>query len=83
MKHDHWLVRAETIRKLWIAFIATLVLVVLADLFVDRKAHFGIDGVFSFGAWFGFAACVVLVVGANLLGALFKRRDDYYDEASQ
>lgn len=83
MKHDHWLVRAGTIRNLWIAFIATLVLVVLADLIVDRKAHFGIDGVFGFGAWFGFAACVVLIVGAKLLGALLKRPDGYYDETSR
>ena len=34
---------------------------------------------FGFYAWFGFAACVVLVVAALALGKLVKRKDDYYD----
>ncbi len=80
MDEDHWLVRPETIRKLWIGFAIVLALVVLADLIAGRKSHFGIDGFFGFGAWFGFAACVILIVGAKLLGALLKRPDDYYDE---
>ena len=37
------------------------------------------DAVFGFYAWFGFAACIVLVVGALALGKLIKRKDDYYD----
>ena len=77
---DHWLVRPENIRKLWILFIAILAATVLGDLFVDHHPHFGIDGTFGFGAWFGFVACVVLVFFSKALGALLKRPDSYYDE---
>ena len=76
---DHWLVRPDTIRKLWIVFITTLILLVLADLFVEHHPHFGIDGTFGFGAWYGFASCVVLVLGAKTLGFFLKRPDTYYD----
>ena len=77
---DHWLVRPETIRKLWIVFIAILALTVLADFFVEHHPHFGLDGTFGFGAWFGFISCVVLVFFSKALGALLKRPDTYYDE---
>lgn len=76
---DHWLVRPDTIRRLWIAFIAVLVATVVADLFVPHHSVFGADGTFGFGAWFGFISCVVLIVGAKLLGFFLKRPDTYYD----
>ena len=78
--NDHWLVRKSTIRLLWIAFIAILALTVLADFWVEHHPHFGIEGTFGFGAWFGFVACLVLVVGAKALGVILKRPDTYYDD---
>jgi hypothetical protein len=77
--HDHWLVRAPTVRLLWRTFIALLVAVVGLDLFVTHRPHFGIDGTFGFGAWYGFLACVVLVALAKAVGSIFKRPDTYYD----
>ncbi len=77
---DHWLVRPETIRRLWIAFIAILALTVLADFFVDHHGKFGIDGTFGFYAWYGLLSCVGLVVFSKALGVLLKRADDYYDD---
>lgn len=77
---DHWLTRPETIRKLWILFAAILAVTVLADLFVAHHPHFGLDGTFGFGAWFGFASCVALVLFAKLLGVFLKRPDTYYDD---
>ncbi len=76
---DHWLVRPDTIRNLWIGSSVVLALTVLADLFVEHHPHFGIDGTFGFGAWFGFVACIVLVVGSKALGAILKQPDTYYD----
>lgn len=76
---DHWLVRPATIRLLWVVFAVILTGTVALDLVVKHHPHFGIDGTFGFGAWFGFAACVSLVLFAKLLGALFKRPDTYYD----
>lgn len=77
---DHWLTRPETIRKLWILFAAILAVTVTADLVVVHHPHFGLDGTFGFGAWFGFASCVALVLFAKLLGVFLKRPDTYYDD---
>lgn len=77
---DHWLARPSTIRLLWRVSIAVLALLVAADFFVPHHPHFGIDGTPGFYAWFGFAACVVLVFGAKALGVLLKRPDDYHDQ---
>lgn len=76
---EHWLVRAGTIRLLWIVFAVVLAAVVLMDLAVEHHPYFGIDGTFGFGAWFGFFSCVALVVFAKALGAILKRPDTYYD----
>ena len=76
---DHWLVRATTIRRLWLAFAVVLAGAVLADLFIKPHPYFGLEGTFGFGAWFGFASCIVLIVLARALGALLKRPDTYYD----
>lgn len=77
---QHWLVRPETIRLLWKIFILVLAATVAAELFIDNKAYFGIDGVFAFNAWFGFAACAALIVFARLLGVFLKRPDTYYGD---
>lgn len=76
---DHWLARADTIRRLWIAFALVLVATVVVDLGIEHHPYFGLDGTLGFGAWFGFASCVALIVFAKALGALLKRSDSYYD----
>ncbi len=76
---DHWLVRPDTIRIIWIGSLAVLALTVIAELFIDRVSKFGIDGTLGFGAWFGFISCVVLVIGSKALGAVLKQPDTYYD----
>jgi len=75
----HWLRRPETIRKLWIVFVAVLAGTVAAEIAIKRHAIFGVDGIFGFNAWYGFAACVAMVIFAKLLGYVLKRSDTYYD----
>jgi hypothetical protein len=77
--NGHWLTRPATIRLLWVGFILVLIVLVALDLVVAHHPHFGIDGTFGFGAWFGFLSCVALVGFAKALGALLKRPDTYYD----
>jgi hypothetical protein len=77
--NDHWLTRPATIRRLWVGFILVLVMLVALDLVVAHHPHFGMDGTFGFGAWFGFLSCVALVAFAKALGAILKRPDSYYD----
>jgi hypothetical protein len=76
---DHWLTRDGTIRRLWIAFALVLAATVLMDLVIHHHSYFGLDGTFGFGAWFGFASCVALILVAKALGALLKRPDTTYD----
>ena len=76
---DHWLVRESTIKSLWIVFAALLAATVLVDLVIEHHPYFWLDGSFGFGAWFGFASCVALIVLARGLGAILKRPDTYYD----
>lgn len=77
--HDHWLVRPQNIRKLWVAFIAILALTVAAEFVWHPHPHFTLDAIFGFGAWYGFLACVALVAFAKVLGVLLKRKDTYYE----
>jgi hypothetical protein len=75
----HWLVRARTIRLLWIVQIVVLALTVLAQFVMPVKGHFEFDGSFGFNAWFGFLACAAMILFAKLLGMFLKRNDTYYD----
>jgi sterol desaturase/sphingolipid hydroxylase (fatty acid hydroxylase superfamily) len=77
---NHWLVRAKTIRLLWVLFIAILVVTVLAEFLIHKHEYFGLDGSFGFSAWYGFITCVAMVAGAKLLGYVLKRKEDYYDD---
>ncbi len=78
--NDHWLVRAASIRRLWWLFIVVLALTVLAQLVIKVKGYFGIDSWFGFGAVYGFAACLLMVLLAKLLGVWLKRDEHYYDD---
>ncbi len=75
----HWLVRPETIRKLWWAFGVVLALTVIAQFFIPLEGHFGLDGAFAFHAWYGFAVCAAMIFAAKAIGVVLKRPDDYYD----
>lgn len=59
---------------------ALLALLVLADLLVQKKAHFALEGAFGFSAWFGLVAAVGFIGLARGIGALLQRRDTYYDD---
>ncbi len=76
----HWLVRPETIRKLWIGSAVILALTVLAQLVFPAKGKFIVDGWIAFPAIYGFLTCVAMVFGAKILGFVLKRKDDYYND---
>lgn len=75
---EHWLVRKETIRKLWIGGVVLLALTLAAQLIFPVKGYFSVDGVFGFGAAYGFVCCLIMVVVAKVLGFVLKRDQDYY-----
>ena len=73
-----WLRRPQTIRKLWWGLYAVLAVTVAAEFTIEHHSAFGVDGTFGFNAWYGFATCVAMVLGAKALGVLIKRSDNYY-----
>jgi hypothetical protein len=75
----HWLVRPQTIRRLWVGYGSVLVLTVLPDLFLHRHAEFGLDGGFGFYAWYGFLTCIGMILFAKVLGMGLKRPETHYD----
>jgi hypothetical protein len=79
-RDDHWLVREETIRWLWVGSAIGLTFLVTLDLVIEHHPHFGVDGWFGFGAWFGFLSCGGLIAFAKLLGVFLKRPDEYYGD---
>ena len=76
----HWLDHPANVRRLYRGFWAVLALMVLAEVGVHLHPHFGIESLFGFHAWFGFAACAAMIVVAKALALVLKRSDSYYDE---
>ncbi|MEB8434259.1 hypothetical protein OO007_18625 [Cocleimonas sp. KMM 6892] len=84
-KQKHWLYREENRRTLWIIQFAILFIAILPEFFMHHHASFEAQGIHldaspTFYAWYGFATCAAMVLGAKLLGYVLKRKDDYYDE---
>jgi hypothetical protein len=73
-----WSSRPQTIRKLWWGLYAVLAVTLATELVNEHHGAFGVDGTFGFNAWYGFATCVAMVLGAKALGVLIKRADNYY-----
>lgn len=61
-------------------FYASLVVLVVLDLFIEKHTVFGFDGAPSFSAVYGFISCVLLVLLAKVLRIFIMRDEDYYDK---
>jgi hypothetical protein len=78
MKNQHWLDDRGNVRWLWRGFLVLLALTVMAGFFVDMHPHFEIERWFGFNAAYGFGTCLLMIVGAKLMGAFLKRPDSHY-----
>ncbi len=54
-------------------------LLLAADLFYEREAHFGFEGWIGFYAWYGFLMCTGAVLSARGLRRFLKRDEHFYD----
>jgi len=75
---SRWLDRPGSLRRVTVAAVVALALVVAAQLVVPVYGHFAPEAWFGFAAAYGFLACVGMVLVARLMGLLLKRPDDYY-----
>ena len=74
-----WLDRPENVRKVYLAVWVACGLLLLVELFIDKHGEVGIEHWFGFHGFYGFVACVGLVLAAKLLRRLVIRPEDYYD----
>jgi hypothetical protein len=79
MKERHGWFDTQKNRNLFLRlFYGCLVALLVLDLFVEKHAYFGFDGVPGFSAAYGFVACVVLALAAKLLRMVLLRDEEYY-----
>ena len=77
---QHWILQKEKIRKLWVCSIVLLVSLILVQLIFPIKGHFEVESWIGFGAWFGFIACILMILFSKILGLVVKKPEDYYEK---
>ena len=77
---QHWILKKENIKKLWVCSIVLLVFLVLVQLIFPIKGHFEVESWIGFGAWFGFIACILMILFSKILGLVVKKPEDYYEK---
>jgi hypothetical protein len=75
----YWLDSRANVDRLVRGFYGLCALLLLVDLFIPRHGTFAIEHLFGFYAFFGFVACVVLVLVAKQLRRVLMRPEGYYD----
>jgi hypothetical protein len=78
-KPRHWLDSSRNVTRLYRGLWIVCGLLVAVDLVVHRHEEFGFAALFGFHAWYGFLACVVLVLTAKRLRRVLMRDEDYYE----
>ena len=76
---SYWLDRPGNVERVVRTLYLICALLVVADVFVPKHSPFAIEHVFGFYAWFGFLACVGLVLVAKVMRRVLMRPEDYYD----
>jgi hypothetical protein len=75
----YWLDDRRNVDRLVRGFYVVCSLLVAADVFVPKHGGFLLEHAFGFYGWFGFGACVALVLIAKQLRRVLMRPEDYYD----
>lgn len=62
------------------AFLGSLVLLIVLELFVHKHPYFPWAGTFTFYAVYGFLACALIIAVSKILGIFWLQKgEDYYD----
>ncbi|MEN8688042.1 MAG: hypothetical protein AB1Z50_10845, partial [Desulfuromonadales bacterium] len=79
-KEYSWFDHPQNIKRLKIGFYIVLALLVLPDFFMHKHTLFSsVEAWPGFYAFFGFVACVIIILVSKLFGFALKVREDYYD----
>ena len=75
----YWLDDPSNVDRLVYGFYVVCGLLLAIDIFVPKHGPFPIEHAFAFYGFFGFVACVALVLIAKQLRRVLMRPEDYYD----
>jgi hypothetical protein len=70
----------KNIRRLQMGFFVALVLVLIAEAYVDMHGQFSVEHFYGFYAVYGFISYVSLIFISKLLRKILMRKEDYYDD---
>lgn len=71
--------KKRNVDRFLLGFYVALGILVALDLVIHRHVYHPWEALFGFHAWYGFAACWILVVVAKQLRRVLMRPEDYYD----
>lgn len=78
-KKEYWLDRPQNVRKLYLGLWVFGIAWVIPDFFMHKHEDVEFAATYTFYAFFGFVACVALVVTAKALRRILMRPEDYYE----
>ena len=78
-ERSRWLDKSENVTKVYWSVWVVCALLVLVEPLVHKHGYFDAEEWFGFHGWFGFIACVALVLAAKGLRRFLKRPEDYYE----
>ena len=74
-----WFEQAGNVRRIVWALYAVCAALVVIDVAIHKHGPFAIEHTFAFYAWYGFVACVALVLVAKVMRIILMRPENYYD----
>lgn len=66
-------------KRFLVIFFASLIVLLIVDLFIHKHPEFPWEGVPEFFAVYGFVSCVLFIFIAKILRLIIKRDEHYYD----
>ncbi|MEA3292380.1 MAG: hypothetical protein U9Q71_08805 [Pseudomonadota bacterium] len=77
---EHLFDNPQNLKRLLRVFYVFCVLLLGLDLVIHRHVSHPAEALFGFYAWFGFAACVALVIVAKWMRIFLIRNEHYYED---
>lgn len=75
--------KAPAVRRLVVAVYVGCAVLILLDLFYEKKPHFSFESWFGFYGVFGFAVSFALVLVAKQMRRVVGRREDYFGDQGE
>ncbi|MGI9421796.1 MAG: hypothetical protein ACR2PA_01225, partial [Hyphomicrobiaceae bacterium] len=75
-----WIDDPKNVDRIVFGLYGLCALLIVIDPFVHKHGPFAIEHFWGFYAFYGFVACVGLVLAAKWLRTILMRSEDYYDQ---